>query len=121
MNNKKGAGLVKRNAAGAGVSGDFFEIARTFKIADHLLWAGLAVPSEVAKRNAPKRMQHATLELTHRYQRRRSRYKVNLTKAAGLWPRAQTTFQVPPALFRSDSNAALVRRDIFETSQACGE
>lgn len=52
--------------------------------AGHSLGAGLAGSAEVDKRYVPKQLGHASAEVTGRYQRRRDRFRVNLTKAAGL-------------------------------------
>ena len=39
---------------------------------------------ELARNRAQKQLGHASAEMTRRYQRRRDRFRVNLTKAAGL-------------------------------------
>ncbi|MEO9652348.1 MAG: integrase, partial [Roseobacter sp.] len=46
--------------------------------------AGLASSAEVDERYVQKHLGHASAEMTRRYQRRRDRFRVNLTKAAGL-------------------------------------
>jgi integrase len=78
------ARLVKRTALAAGVRGDLSEIERGQKFAGHSLRAGLASSAEVDERYVQKQLGHATAEMTRRYQRRRDRFRVNLTKAAGL-------------------------------------
>ena len=50
----------------------------------HSLRAGLASSAEVDERYVQKQLGHASAEMTRRYQRRRDRFRVNLTKAAGL-------------------------------------
>ncbi len=50
----------------------------------HSLLAGLALGAEVDERLVQKQFGHASAEMTRRYQRRRDRFRVNLTKAAGL-------------------------------------
>ena len=50
----------------------------------HSLRAGLASAAEVDERYVQKQLGHASAEMTRRYQRRRDRFRVNLTKAAGL-------------------------------------
>ena len=40
--------------------------------------------SEIDERYVQKQLGHASAEMTRRYQRRRDRFRVNLTKAAGL-------------------------------------
>jgi integrase len=62
------ARLVKQAALAAGVRADLPEGERANKFAGHSLRAGLA----------------SSAEITRRYQRRRDRFRVNLTKAAGL-------------------------------------
>jgi integrase len=78
------ARLVKRAALAAGVRGDLTEGERQKKFAGHSLRAGLASSAEVDERYVQKQLGHASAEMTRRYQRRRDRFRVNLTKAAGL-------------------------------------
>jgi integrase len=78
------ARLVKRCALAAGVRGDLPEDQRAQKFAGHSLRAGLASSAEVDERYVQKQLGHASAEMTRRYQRRRDRFRVNLTKAAGL-------------------------------------
>jgi integrase len=78
------ARLVKSAVLKAGVRGDLPEGARAAKFAGHSLRAGLASSAEVDERYVQKQLGHASAEMTRRYQRRRDRFKVNLTKAAGL-------------------------------------
>ena len=78
------ARLVKRAALAAGVRGDLPEGERAQKFAGHSLRAGLASSAEVDERYVQKQLGHASAEMTRRYQRRRDRFRVNLTKAAGL-------------------------------------
>lgn len=75
LNAQEIARLVKRTAAAAGVTGD---------LAGHSLRAGLASSVEIEERHVQKQLGHASAEMTRRYQRRRDRFRVNLTKAAGL-------------------------------------
>ncbi|MHC2279049.1 integrase [Bradyrhizobium diazoefficiens] len=75
--------LVKRAAVAAGVRGDLPEGEREEKFAGHSLRAGLASSAEVDERYVQKQLGHASAEMTRRYQRRRDRFRVNLTKAAG--------------------------------------
>lgn len=84
LNDKEVARLVKRAALAAGVRGDLSEIEREFKFSGHSLRAGLASSAEVDERYVQKHLGHASAEMTRRYQRRRDRFRVNLTKAAGL-------------------------------------
>ena len=78
------ARLVKRAALAAGVRGDLTEGEREKRFSGHSLRAGLASSAEVDERYVQKQLGHASAEMTRRYQRRRDRFRVNLTKAAGL-------------------------------------
>lgn len=84
LNGQEVARLVKRTALAAGVRGDLPEQERTKLFAGHSLRAGLASSAEVDERHVQKQLGHASAEMTRRYQRRRDRFRVNLTKAAGL-------------------------------------
>jgi integrase len=84
MVDKHVARLVKRTAMAAGVRGDLAESERRNKFSGHSLRAGLASSAEVDERWVQKQLGHASAEMTRRYQRRRDRFRVNLTKAAGL-------------------------------------
>ena len=68
----------------AGVRGDLTERERESKFSGHSLRAGLASSAEVDERYVQKQLGHVSAEMTRRYQRRRDRFRVNLTKAAGL-------------------------------------
>jgi integrase len=78
------ARLVKRTAIAAGVRGDLSETDREKLFGGHSLRAGLASSAEVDERYVQKQLGHASAEMTRKYQRRRDRFRVNLTKAAGL-------------------------------------
>jgi integrase len=84
LNDQEVARLVKKTALAAGVRGDLSEAERGQKFAGHSLRAGLASSAEVDERHVQKQLGHASAEMTRRYQRRRDRFRVNLTKAAGL-------------------------------------
>jgi integrase len=84
LNDRHVALLVKRLALAAGVRGDLSEREREEKFAGHSLRAGLASSAEIDERYVQKHLGHASAEMTRRYQRRRDRFRVNLTKAAGL-------------------------------------
>jgi hypothetical protein len=47
--------------------------------------SGLASSAQIEETHVQKHLGHASAEMTRRYQRKRDRFKVNLTKAAGLW------------------------------------
>ena len=84
LNDQEVARLVKRTALAAGVRGDLPESDRATKFSGHSLRAGLASSVEVDERYVQKQLGHASAEMTRRYQRRRDRFRVNLTKASGL-------------------------------------
>ncbi|MDI7864984.1 site-specific integrase [Rhizobiaceae bacterium n13] len=84
LNDQEIARLVKRTALAAGVRGDLTEGERAQKFSGHSLRAGLASSAEVDERHVQKQLGHASAEMTRKYQRRRDRFRVNLTKAAGL-------------------------------------
>ena len=76
--------LVKRCALAAGLRGDLTEGERGVAFAGHSLRAGLASSAQIEETHVQKHLGHASAEMTRRYQRKRDRFKVNLTKAAGL-------------------------------------
>ncbi len=84
LNDREVARLVKRAALAAGVRGDLTEGERALKFSGHSLRAGLASSAEVDERYVQKQLGHASAEMTRKYQRRRDRFRINLTKAAGL-------------------------------------
>jgi integrase len=84
LTDKHVARLVKTAVLAAGVRGDLSEQERAQKFSGHSLRAGLASSAEVDERYVQKQLGHASAEMTWRYQRRRDRFRVNLTKAAGL-------------------------------------
>jgi integrase len=84
LNDRHVARLVKRTALAAGIRGDLSELERRLKFSGHSLRAGLATSAAVDERYTQKQLGHASPTMTRRYQRRRERFRVNLTKAAGL-------------------------------------
>jgi integrase len=84
LNDQEVARLVRRTALAAGVRGDLPEGERRTMFAGHSLRAGLASSAEVDERYVQKQLGHASAEMTRKYQRRRDRFRVNLTKASGL-------------------------------------
>lgn len=76
--------LVKRTAIAAGIRSDLAEGTRREAFAGHSLRAGLATAAAVEERHVQNHLGHATVTMTRRYQRERDRFRVNLTKAAGL-------------------------------------
>ena len=84
LNDKHVARLIKRTVLDAGIRSDLPEKKRLALFSGHSLRAGLASSAEVDERYVQKQLGHASAEMTRRYQRRRDRFRVNLTKAAGL-------------------------------------
>ncbi|MEP3300114.1 MAG: tyrosine-type recombinase/integrase [Pseudoruegeria sp.] len=78
------ARLIKQTVMDAGLRSDLPEKDRLALYSGHSLRAGLASSAEVDERHIQKHLGHASAEMTRRYQRRRDRFRVNLTKAAGL-------------------------------------
>lgn len=84
LNDKHVARLIKRTVLDAGIRSELPERDRLALFSGHSLRAGLASSAEVDERYVQKQLGHASAEMTRRYQRRRDRFRVNLTKAAGL-------------------------------------
>jgi integrase len=76
--------LVKRCALAAGLRGELTEGERRLAFGGHSLRAGLASSAQIEEAHVQKHLGHASAEMTRRYQRKRDRFQVNLTKAAGL-------------------------------------
>ncbi|WP_322895624.1 MULTISPECIES: tyrosine-type recombinase/integrase [unclassified Yoonia] len=84
LNDKHIARLIKACVLKAGLRPDLPDAERVKLFSGHSLRAGLASSAEVDERYVQKQLGHASAEMTRRYQRRRDRFRVNLTKAAGL-------------------------------------
>ncbi|OWY09338.1 integrase [Thioclava sp. JM3] len=84
LNDRHVARLIKQTVLAAGIRSDLPEAERLALFSGHSLRAGLASWAEVDERHVQKHLGHASAEMTRRYQRRRDRFRVNLTKAAGL-------------------------------------
>ncbi|WP_417809059.1 tyrosine-type recombinase/integrase [Thioclava sp.] len=84
LSDKHVARLIKQSVLDAGIRADLSEKDRLALFSGHSLRAGLASSAEVDERYVQKQLGHASAEMTRRYQRRRDRFRVNLTKAAGL-------------------------------------
>ncbi|NJM81434.1 MAG: tyrosine-type recombinase/integrase [Tabrizicola sp.] len=78
------ARLIKQTVEEAGLRPELSKAERLALYSGHSLRAGLASSAEVDERYVQKQLGHASAEMTRRYQRRRDRFRVNLTKAAGL-------------------------------------
>ncbi|WP_171182287.1 tyrosine-type recombinase/integrase [Ruegeria sp. HKCCD8929] len=84
LNDKHVARLIKATVLKSGIRAELPEKDRLALFSGHSLRAGLASSAEVDERFVQKQLGHASAEMTRRYQRRRDRFRVNLTKAAGL-------------------------------------
>ena len=84
LNDKHVARLIKQTVLKSDIRAELPEKERHALFSGHSLRAGLASSAEVDERYVQKHLGHASAEMTRRYQRRRDRFRVNLTKAAGL-------------------------------------
>jgi integrase len=84
LTDKHVARLVQKTALAAGIRGDLTEGERRLAFGGHSLRAGLASSAQIEEAHVQKHLGHASAEMTRRYQRKRDRFRVNLTKAAGL-------------------------------------
>ena len=84
LSDKHVARLIKKTVLAAGIRAELPEAERLKLFSGHSLRAGLATSANVDERYVQKQLGHASPEMTRRYQRRRDRFRVNLTKAAGL-------------------------------------
>lgn len=84
LSDKHVARLVKQTILNAGIRSELPQKDRLALFSGHSLRAGLASSAEVDERHIQKHLGHTTAEMTRKYQRRRDRFRVNLTKAAGL-------------------------------------
>ena len=84
LSDKHVARLIKKTVLAAGIRSDLPQAERLKLFSGHSLRAGLATSANVDERYIQKQLGHASPEMTRRYQRNRDRFRVNLTKAAGL-------------------------------------
>ena len=84
LSDKHVARLIKQTVLDAGIRSELSEKDRLALFSGHSLRAGLASSADVDERYIQKQLGHASAEMTRRYQRRRDRFRVNLSKAAGL-------------------------------------
>ncbi|UWR35335.1 tyrosine-type recombinase/integrase (plasmid) [Sulfitobacter sp. W027] len=84
LNDKHVARLIKRTVLDAGIRAELPEKERLALFSGHSLRAGLASSAEIDESYVQKHLGHASAEMTRRYQRRRDRFRVNLTRVAGL-------------------------------------
>ena len=84
LSDKHVARLIKAAVLKSGIRAELPATTRIAQFSGHSLRAGLASSAEVDERHVQKQLGHASAEMTRRYQRRRDRFRVNLTKAVGL-------------------------------------
>lgn len=84
LTDKHVARLIKKTMLEAGLRSELSDKERMQLFSGHSLRAGLASYAQVDERHIQKQLGHASAEMTRRYQRKRDRFSVNLTKAAGL-------------------------------------
>jgi integrase len=84
LTDKHVARLVQKTALAAGIRGDLTEGERRRAFGGHSLRAGFASSAQIEEAHVQRHLGHASPEMTRRYQRKRDRFRVNLTKAAGL-------------------------------------
>ena len=84
LSDKHVARLIKKTMLEAGIRPELPDAERLKLFSGHSLRAGLASYAEVDERHVQKQLGHASPQMTRRYQRRRDRFRVNLTKASGL-------------------------------------
>lgn len=84
LSDKHVARLIKRTMLEAGVRPDLPDAERVKLFSGHSLRSGLASYADVDERYVQKQLGHTSPEMTRKYQRRRDRFRVNLTKAVGL-------------------------------------
>lgn len=84
LNDKHVARLIKQTVLASGIRSDLPEKERLALFSGHSLRAGLATSAAADERHIQKHLGHASAEMTRRYQRGRDRFRINLSKAAGL-------------------------------------
>ena len=84
LSDKHVARLIKTTVLKSVIRTDLPDAERVELFSGHSLRAGLASSAEVEERHVQRQLGHVSAEMTRRYQRRRDRFRVNLTKAAGL-------------------------------------
>jgi integrase len=85
LSDKHIARLIKQTVRDAGLRPELPEAERIRLYSGHSLRAGRASSAEVDERYVQKQLGHASAEMTSRYQRRRDRFRIILTKAAWLY------------------------------------
>ncbi|MDD9908553.1 MAG: tyrosine-type recombinase/integrase [Ahrensia sp.] len=83
LSDKHVARLIKRTVMKAGIRSDIAMADREERFSGHSLRAGFA-SGDVDERFVQKQLGHSTVAMTRTYQRRRDRFRNNLTRASGL-------------------------------------
>lgn len=78
------ARLIKSTIIVARLYTDIDPMERLNMFSGHSLRAGLATHAQADERFVQKQLGHSSADMTRKYQRERDRFRVNLTKAAGL-------------------------------------
>jgi len=86
LSDKHVARLIKRTVEDTGLRPELSNAEGVLLNSGHSLRAGLASNAETDERYVRKQLGHASAEMTRRYQRLWNRFRMNLTKAAGLRP-----------------------------------
>lgn len=84
LNDKHVARLVKHLVMTSGVGGDLPETERLAAFSGHSLRVGLASSVDPDNRHLQKQLGHASPQMTALYRRDRKRFRVNMSRAAGL-------------------------------------
>lgn len=84
LNDKHVARLIKQTVQASGIRSYLPEKELLTLFSGHSLRAGLATSATADERHIQKHLGHASAEMTRRYQRKRDRFRINLSKAAGL-------------------------------------
>lgn len=84
LNDKHISRLIKKCVAETGIGPEKGEKDRILCFSGHSLRAGLASSAEADERYVQRQLGHTSAEMTRRYQRRRDRFRINLTKSVGL-------------------------------------
>ena len=84
LSDKHVARLIKKLIVEAAIRPELSPEESAKLFSGHSLRSSLASYADVDERYVQKQLGHASVEMTRRYQRRKDRFRVNLTKAAGL-------------------------------------
>ena len=84
LSDKHVARLIKKLIIEAAIRPELTPEESANLFSGHSLRSSLASYADVDERYVQKQLGHASVEMTRRYQRRKDRFRVNLTRAAGL-------------------------------------